>query len=237
MSPRRPQLGQLDPLDVALGEVAPDLQEEATRRLREDDRFRTEVERLAPVVARLERQPADTWRAPEPPPLVVGAPMPLREPRRARRRARFAFVLRPAVALGVSLVLVAGGVVAGLTIGGDDAPDGSAEVRRFALSALPGHAGRATVIEHRDGRVTVKAAGLAPDRAGHHELWLLPKDGDPVAVGTFKVDASGHATATYALPDDPERYALLDVSEEPADGDPTHSGRSVLQAPVSGAPS
>lgn len=237
MSPRRAP--QLDPLDVALGEVAPGLQDEAARRLREDDRFRAEVERLAPVVARLERQPAETWRAPEPPPLVVGAPMPVREPRGARRRARrFAFVLRPAVALGVSLVLVAGGVVAGLTLGGGDpADDGAAEVRRFALGALPGHTGRATVIEHRDGRVTVKAAGLQPDRAGHHELWLLPKDGDPVPVGTFKVDPSGHATATYALPDDPERYALLDVSEEPADGDPKHSGRSVLQAPVSASPS
>lgn len=75
---------------------------------------------------------------------------------------------------------------------------------------------------------------MRPDGRGHHELWLLPAEGrgDPVAIGTFRVSPDGRATASYRLPGDPADYALFDVSEEPDDGDPAHSGRSVLRAPV-----
>jgi len=47
------------------------------------------------------------------------------------------------------------------------------------------------------------------------------------------VNASGEADVTVPVPGDPGRFAALDVSVEPADGDPRHSARSVLRAPLS----
>jgi anti-sigma-K factor RskA len=221
---------RVDALDVALGEVRVEDEADVVRLLRDDPGFRAEVERLAPVVARLERQPPQTWEAPEPPPLVVGTPLTARR----RRRRLPALVLRPAVALGCALVLVAGGIGGGLILSGGD--DGAPPVRRIVLDPFGKTAAdaRAVVVQRAGGRVRIEADGLRPDRRGHHELWLLPAagQGDPVAIGTFKVGADGRATGSYRLPDDPAKYALFDVSEEPADGNPKHSGTSVLRAPV-----
>jgi anti-sigma-K factor RskA len=82
-------------------------------------------------------------------------------------------------------------------------------------------------------RVRVDLRALRPDRGGaYHELWLLPAAGDPVPVGRFRAGADGRAVAEFRLPAEPDRFAYLDVSVEPDDGDPAHSGRSVLRAPV-----
>jgi hypothetical protein len=209
-----------DPLDVALGEAPPD---EAARRL-QDPEFRAEVERLAPVVARLERHPRDAWDAPAPPPLQVGAPAPVK----TRRRRPVAFVLRPAVGFAMSLLLVLVGVGLGVWL-----DRRAADPSPVTLAALPGHQGRAELVR-RGGEVELVASGLKPDADGFHELWLLPAEGEgaPVPVGRFRVGPDGTATGTYELPGDPQRFALFDVSEEPADGDPQHSGKSVLQAPT-----
>jgi hypothetical protein len=216
--------GRITPLDVALGEAPAD---EAARAM-EDPAFRAEVELLAPAVARLEHQPRETWDPPAPPPLQVGAPAPVRP--RPRRRA--SFVLRPAVGFAASLVLIAGGVILGIALDADDGPAGE----RVTLAALPGAQGQAELVR-RDGHVELAATGLRPDRRGFHELWLLPADGKgaPVPIGRFEVGDDGRATATYRLPGDPSSYALFDISEEPDDGDPQHSGKSVLQAPTNDA--
>jgi len=243
----------VDALDVALGEVPPAAQAAVTERLRSDDRFRAEVERLAPVVARLERQPAETWDAPDPPPLVVGAPLPgaAAFPRRGlRSRWRDALVVRPAAAVAASLAFVAAGLVAGVLAtrgGGDDGPAGPAgpagslPARVVSLGPVPvgeggtgePAAGTALLAERAGERVTVEVRGVRADRGGrYHELWLLPAAGDPVPVGRFRVGESGRTRVTFDLPDDPDRFRFLDVSAEPADGNPRHSGRSVLRAPV-----
>lgn len=209
-----------DPLDVALGEAPP---EEAARALR-DPAFRARVEELAPVVARLERQPRDAWDVPAPPPLQVGTPRVVRP----TWRRRPAFVLRPAVGFAAAVLLVAGGLGLGTWLEGR-----GDEVSGVTLAALPGKAGEAQLVR-RDGEVELAASGLRPDAEGFHELWLLPADGEgaPVPIGRFRVGADGTATGRFVLPGDPARFALFDVSEEPADGDPQHSGKSVLQAPT-----
>jgi anti-sigma-K factor RskA len=224
----------IDALDVVLGEVSIADEAEVVRRLRDDPEFRAEVERLAPLVARLQRQPRETWTAPEPPALVVGAPVTARRRRRLR-----ALVLRPAMAIACALALLAGGIGGGLLLSGGDAGDDAkrAQVRRVVLAPLGSGTARAraVVVQQAGGRVRIEAAGLQPDGRSHHELWLIPAagKGDPVAIGTFQVGADGRAAGSFRLPDDPARYALFDVSEEPADGNPGHSGRSVLRAPVS----
>jgi anti-sigma-K factor RskA len=228
---------RIDPLDVALGEVAPADAAEAARLMREDPRFRAEVERLAPVVARLERQPADTWAPAEPPPLLVGSsPPPVRAPWRR------GLVLRPAAAVAACVALLAAGAGAGVLLRpGTDGPgpvapadtSGAGRAVPVALAALPdGPAARGDA--RLSGReVVVRAAGLEPTRGGRFcEVWLLNAPDDLVSLGTFRVGADGTARVRLPVAVDPARFAFLDVSVEPADGDPAHSGRSVLRGPV-----
>ncbi len=220
---------RIEPIDVALGEVAPEHRAEAARRLREDARFRAEVERLAPVVARLERQPARTWRAPDPPPLVVGGGPPPPRPAPLRR----GLVLRPAAALAAAVALLAAGGLAGGLLapdGGADVPAGARTVALRALDAAPGAHGRA---ELAPDAARVSVAGLPPAGAGRfYELWLLGDRGRLVSLGTFRVGADGAATVRVPLGVAPEGFAAVDVSVERADGDPGHSGRSVLRGAV-----
>ena len=59
------------------------------------------------------------------------------------------------------------------------------------------------------------------------ELWLLSADGtDIVSVGLVEAGAT-----TWDWPEGlaPEEYPIVDLSIEPDDGDPTHSGRSILR--------
>ena len=52
---------------------------------------------------------------------------------------------------------------------------------------------------------------------------------DAVPVTTLR---SGDTTAKAKLPQSPAGYRYLDVSLEPADGNPNHSGQSVLRVPL-----
>ena len=44
--------------------------------------------------------------------------------------------------------------------------------------------------------------------------------------------ASGEIDVTVPVPGDAGAFKALDVSVEPADGDPAHSAQSVLRAPI-----
>jgi hypothetical protein len=63
-----------------------------------------------------------------------------------------------------------------------------------------------------------------------YEVWLLDdRDGRLISLGPVRPDG------TYALPPGVQvgDFPLVDVSIEPPDGDPTHSGNSVLRGPLS----
>ena len=67
------------------------------------------------------------------------------------------------------------------------------------------------------------------------ELWLIQPDAENnpaalVSLGT--IDPA--STTTFDVPDgfDPDDYFVVDISVEPADGNPAHSGRSILRGPL-----
>ena len=67
------------------------------------------------------------------------------------------------------------------------------------------------------------------------ELWLIQPDAenDPAAlVSLGTIDAA--STTIFDVPDgfDPDDYFVVDISVEPADGNPAHSGRSILRGPL-----
>ena len=114
---------------------------------------------------------------------------------------------------------------------------------RAALDPLPGwsETGTATVEVDSDGRrqvvievvqhdaPSVGAAASAPLR----EVWLLTAD----ATGLVSLGLLDGSSGRFAVPAgvDLGRYPLLDVSAEPDDGDPGHSGESIVRGDLRGA--
>lgn len=135
-----------------------------------------------------------------------------------------------AVAAGVVLVAV---VAAGRVAMRPDAPAVVATAPLAPLSGEISEPARAQV-RSDDGALALRVEVPATDlgvSAGYLELWLLDEQADgmvslgPVAAGTSRV----------TLPDglDISRYPVVDVSREPLDGDPTHSGDSIWRGTLS----
>ncbi len=69
-----------------------------------------------------------------------------------------------------------------------------------------------------------------PDADGFFEVWLLGEEtGSMVSLGPLRGDGR------YAIPAgvDIAVFPTVDVSVEPPDGDPTHSGNSLLRGTLS----
>jgi hypothetical protein len=214
--------------DYLTGELAPE-----ERAAFEADPARiAEAERLRPIVRRLESLERDEWEPPEAPALVLPGK---REPERAPRRRRRVLTLRPLVAAGFALLLLAIGLGAGRLLGDGDG-GGRDRGRVLALDPVEpagGAAhGTATILAH-GGRARFVVRGLKPSaNGGFYELWLMNSADDLVSLGSFRVPASGKADVTVPLPADPDGFSALDISAEPADGNPAHSASSVLRAPL-----
>ncbi len=139
----------------------------------------------------------------------------------ARRRRRFGWAMAAAAA-----IVVVVGVVAFVNRAAP--PEVVVEV---ALQPLEGvGAGDAKVIERPDGHREVEVSEqFAEVPAGSYvEVWLIdPTSNLQRMVSLGSIDGTG----TYAVPDgiDVATYRVVDVSIEPADGVPTHSGRSILR--------
>jgi hypothetical protein len=99
------------------------------------------------------------------------------------------------------------------------------EVKLAALGSA-GATGTAALTEG-GGRLTLNASGLAP---GDYQVWLYNSVID--AVSLTKVGGT-KLTLDLKLPSNASHYRYVDVSLEPADGNPNHSGQSVLRVPLS----
>lgn len=174
----------------------------------------------------------DDYDLPAPPPGVwsaisdrVGAPadrpasvQPLRP--RPSRQPRW---LVPAAAALVAVLLGLGAFVAAR----DSGPEVLASAVLEPLTGAEGP-GEARLVEFDGGQqldVTFDG-GLPPAEGGYYELWLIDRQVDRmVSLGPVRADG------TYDVPAgvDVEEFPVVDVSAEPTDGNPTHSGTSVLR--------
>jgi anti-sigma-K factor RskA len=174
-------------------------------------------------------------------PVSAPAPVSPRQPRSTRPRWTRPRSTRPGVPGGrrprlrvLTATLAAAALVVGVAIGvGVSRLDSStreqvvAETRLGGLRPAPDASGRADVVKTRSGReLDVDVSDLArPD--GFYQVWLIDRSVTKmVPVGVLNGDV-GH----WSLPDDMNLadYPLVDVSLEPLDGDPAHSGKSVLR--------
>lgn len=153
----------------------------------------------------------------EPPAGPLAPVVPLR-PRRSR------LLLAAAAALVVGLGVGAGAVA--LANRGDDGVPVAATV----LDPLDGSdaSGRAEVVERADGTrvLQVELTAGAPAE-GYYEAWLL----DESVSGLIPLGVVRAGTEEFELPAglDLGEYPVVDVSVEPLDGDPAHSGVSVAR--------
>ncbi|WP_454048707.1 anti-sigma factor [Cellulomonas sp. Marseille-Q8402] len=131
--------------------------------------------------------------------------------------------------LAAAAGLVVGGVAGGLVVASALRSDEESVLAEAQLDALPGWSasGDAVVEEDAEGRRTlvVRLAGAEAD--GFREVWLLDREATRlVGLGVLDGD-EGRFTIPVGL--DLDDFAVVDVSAEPFDGDPAHSGDSILR--------
>jgi anti-sigma-K factor RskA len=133
-----------------------------------------------------------------------------------------------AAAAAAVLVAVAGAVWLAST---PPSPTVLATASLDALPEWPSASGSARLERLADGSRVIQVTLDSPaDPDGFREAWLIT--GDAGALVSLGVMSEG--TATFAVPDgiDTSRYELVDVSEEAFDGDPAHSGDSIVRGPL-----
>lgn len=141
--------------------------------------------------------------------------------RRASRRPRTWAGLSAAAAIVLLLVVAVPSLLRGGEVG--------EQVGVAALDALDERAsGAQAELVEIDGRLVLRLDGESlPDSAdGYYEVWLIDTEvAGMVSLGPLDLERG------QPVPDglDPSAFPIVDVSLEPLDGDPTHSGDSLLR--------
>ncbi|MAP63680.1 MAG: hypothetical protein CMH34_08050 [Microbacterium sp.] len=183
-----------------------------------------DVSPAAPAASDVPARTASDMSRSDAPASVAPVDAPDDDARPARgvpRWTKLMFALAASMAAGLAIV--------GVTSVLRPAPT---ELAAAALDAFPNHPGAygtAVVVEDPDGErlITVE---LDADEAGtdaYREVWLITADASAiVSLGELEGDEG-----TFAIPDDIDidEFVLVDISEEPLDGDPTHSGDSIVR--------
>jgi Anti-sigma-K factor rskA len=172
-------------------------------------------ERVAAVTSSIAAVPAPPAQPPAEPPAQGGVVRELR-PRRSR------------MLLAVAASLVVGAGIGAGAVALTTREEGSA-VAAADLEALDERdaTGNAEVVATGEGQ-RLRVVLDAPDPGdGFYEVWLL----EPAVERMVQVGVVRAGTTTLALPEgiDLDEYPIVDVSVEPLDGDPTHSGVSVAR--------
>lgn len=154
-------------------------------------------------------------------------------------RARWSSRRRGLLTRGASLGLVAAAaLVVGLLAGIAGTvvlsrPDDPRIVAEAELEPFPGWtaSGSARVEEDSSGAQQIVVDVSAPGQ-GLREVWLI----DPETSGLISLGLLSGTTGAFSLPADLDlaRYSVLDVSQEPDDGDPAHSGDSIVRGALRG---
>lgn len=134
------------------------------------------------------------------------------------------------VAATVAGVLLGAGIVT--TVSSRSTPERTVASAQLApLPDSPDRGGEADATLNRtdDGYTVTVTAKDMPGPEGFYEVWLLDeKNSGLVALGTL---SPGQRQATFPVPDgvDLQAFNAVDISDEPLDGNPGHSGATVMR--------
>ena len=153
---------------------------------------------------------------------VVDEPV---QPERKRRSPRA--VLLP--------LLVLGALIAAIVIVASNSNDEESDTPAPQAQDSPAESISLTPLGGGDARATATVDGnelrlrLSNLPAGTYEVWLYDSVIDARRIGRV----AGDGTVTAELPANAGEFTYVDVSREPNDGNPNHSGQSVLRVPTS----
>ncbi len=151
--------------------------------------------------------------------------------------------IRRRLAVGIAAVLVV--VVAGVTtllLARDDPADVVASAtlaydpEQFDISGAQARAGAELVVDDGEHSIAIVDAALpSPEADADLEVWLIRPDAsgnvvDLVSIGI--IDPANPGSLSVPEGYDPDVYSVVDISIEPRDGDPSHSGRTILRGPL-----
>ena len=152
------------------------------------------------------------------------------EPKSSRWGRTLALLGVLAVVVALAILLLSGGddddEPSGDGNGSQQAQNGGPEGQTQALAALGGGKGSGQVSVTDEG-ATITIRGLPDPDPGTYQVWLYDNLVDAQSLGTF---SKGSGQLEVKLPPDARQYRYLDVSHEPPDANPNHSGDSVLRA-------
>lgn len=151
-----------------------------------------------------------------------------------RRRRRLRFV--PITAVAATILLVAGGTIALQSNRDGDTSEGL----EYAGPIIgPAGSGELRVVKTGIGRVVdldTEALDILPT-GEFYEIWFVATDDTPdipnrISAGTFHPDPDGLSRVTFAAAVDPTKFPIVEITAEPADGNPAPSGPTVMSAEV-----
>jgi anti-sigma-K factor RskA len=159
----------------------------------------------------------------EPDAATVDAPAAAAAPPERRRR----YVLRWPQAIGAAVTAAVLVVAAVLVSGGDIEPDAVAAIAGKPEFAEVTGTARLFPGGGSASRLVLHLAAVPPAPTGHHyEVWVLPEGSDTMEPVGEVAPTDGEAELETDVPG-AGPFAAVDVSVEPDDGDPAHSGVSL----------
>lgn len=173
---------------------------------------------------------ASGTRPAPPPPSGSVTPLPTREDRAGRKRVPgggSGWLRRPGVwlAAAAATALLAGGVFWSV----QQSQPAVTPLARAELAPVDQHSatGSARVVEAKDGQRTLEVRVDKVEARGYQEVWLIAPDLTRLVSLGVMTSESG----TFAVPAglDLGEFPIVDVSDEPVDGNPAHSSVSIVR--------
>ena len=165
-----------------------------------------------------------------PPPSGSVTPLPTREDRAGRKQepgGGSGWLRRPGVwlAAAAATALLAGGVFWSV----QQSQPAATPLARAELAPVDQHSatGSARVVEATDGQRTLEVRVDKVEARGYQEVWLIAPDLTRLVSLGVMTSESG----TFAVPAglDLGEFPIVDVSDEPVDGNPAHSSVSIVR--------
>jgi hypothetical protein len=168
--------------------------------------------------------PARTEEAP------VSEPGPAAELEPVKTRSNVTWLRRPAtwLAAAAAAVVITTGVV--LAVNQTVAPVPLASARLEPLDQFSA-SGSATVTETSDGARAIEVQLDKTEARGYQEVWLIAPDLSRLVSLGIMNSSSGRFDVPAGL--DLSGYPIVDISDEPLDGNPAHSSVSIARGTLS----
>lgn len=154
------------------------------------------------------------------------AETPAAEPQPAQTTGKVSWLRRPAtwLAAAAAAAVVTTGVVVAVNQTVAPVPLASARLERLdGFSAT----GSATVTETSDGSRTIEVQLDKTEARGYQEVWLIAPDLSRLVSLGIMNSSSGRFDVPAGL--DLSGYPIVDISDEPLDGNPAHSSVSIVR--------